>query len=172
MSIQDSKSDSNVSPKDAYTTIGTPGALSGYSGFLRNTNLPDSDSLRRSLNSLQAFTLHKPTRKHFQRRKIRVNFLDYVWGLDLIDMKSMKTKNSHFAWILVVQVIHITTLVVFILIFICFLLQDIFSRYLFLKPLKSKHGENVVAALKEIFVASKRKPSRYFWSDQGLFSPI
>jgi len=91
-------------PVDQYKDLGSPGALSGYSGFLRNSRFADSDSLRRSLGRLQAFTLHKPTRKHFQRRKIRVNFLNYVWGLDLIDMKSLKTKNSHFAWILVVQV--------------------------------------------------------------------
>ena len=90
------------------------------------------------------YTLHKPVRKTFKRNKIIVNGIDDQWEADLVDMREFKSKNSNYQYLLTVI--------------------DCFSKYAFVRPIKTKTGVNIVNALKPIF--AERRPL-YLRTDRG-----
>ena len=88
--------------------------------------------------------LHKPVRKKFLKRFVFVRNVDDVWGADLVELQSLSKKNSGFRYILMVI--------------------DIFSKYGWSIPLKTKTGKEVASALRTIF--KKEKPAK-LWVDKG-----
>lgn len=104
---------------------------------------------KRVLNFLEhqdTFTLHRPVRRKFLRRKTIARHLDEIWVADLIEMQAIKNENSGFRYILTVI--------------------DILSRYAFAIPIKSKTGPHIVNAFKQIFKKFKRKPEKLH-TDKG-----
>jgi hypothetical protein len=83
------------------------------------------------------YTLHKPARKRWKRNRIIVKHIDEQWQADLVDMQLFKRTNSGHGFILTVI--------------------DIFSKFAWAKPIKTKTGVNVRNALEEIF--KERVPS-------------
>src|SRR5215472_15856948 len=81
--------------------------------------------------------LHKPVRHRFPRRRVVIKGLDDLWQADLVEMIPYSRENKGFKYILMVI--------------------DAFSKYLWAKPLKSKTGEEVTRAMKEIL--KERRPS-------------
>ena len=79
-------------------------------------------------------------------RKYYVNTIDDQWQMDLADMQDIRSKNSNHRYILT-----------------CI---DILSRYAWARPLKTKAGINVAAAIEDIFTTSGRIPKR-IQTDQG-----
>lgn len=96
------------------------------------------------LQKQDVYTFHRDSRKPYRRNKIIVNGIDHEWEADLIDMSINSKDNKGVQFILLVV--------------------DIFSRYLFLQPLKSKKASDVIEAFKLIF--KKRKPY-YLRTDKG-----
>ena len=92
-----------------------------------------------------AYTSHKPVRRHFKRNQVYVGGIDQQWQLDLADMQSMQKFNDGYRYLLV-----------------CI---DVFSKYPWVVPLKSKTGPSLVDAFK-VILASGRKPERIL-TDQG-----
>ena len=90
--------------------------------------------------------LLKSKRKRFPRRRIHSPNIDRIWTMDLMDEQKFRRQNRNYRYILVVL--------------------DIFSRFAWARPLKTKTGKDVCTALKDIFEKSGRKPS-YIWSDAG-----
>ena len=88
--------------------------------------------------------LHKPVRKNFLKRYVFVRNVDDVWGADLIDLRSHSKVNGGFKYILMVI--------------------DVFSKYGWAVPLKSKTGSEVTGALETIF---KNYTPKKLWVDQG-----
>ena len=88
--------------------------------------------------------LHKPVRKKFLKRFVFVRHVDDIWGADLIELPSLSKKNSGFRYILMVI--------------------DVFSKYGWGIPLKTKTGVEVASALRTIF--KKDKPAK-LWVDKG-----
>lgn len=88
--------------------------------------------------------LHRPVRKKFERRRVRVNGINEIWAADLVDMQAFSKFNRGTKYLLAVI--------------------DIFSKYGWLVPLKDKTGKSVAAALKKIFKG--RKPKK-MWVDKG-----
>ncbi|MCS5550871.1 MAG: transposase family protein [Gammaproteobacteria bacterium] len=84
--------------------------------------------------------------RRFPRTKVLVNGLDELWDADLIDLQSLSEENDGVNYLLVAI--------------------DIFSRYLSIRPLKSKHARNVIDAFNSIFSTS-RKPLKYIRTDGG-----
>ena len=41
-----------------------------------------------------AYTLHKPIRRHFRRNRVMVGGIDQQWQMDLADMQSMQKFND------------------------------------------------------------------------------
>ena len=81
---------------------------------------------------------------HFRRRKVVVNDIDEIWAADLVDMQSFSKFNNGIKYLLMVI--------------------DVFSKYGWIVPLKSKTGVDVANALSKIF--SERRPMK-MWVDKG-----
>ena len=88
--------------------------------------------------------LHKPVIYHFRRRKVVVNDIDEIWAADLVDMQSFSKFNNGIKYLLMVI--------------------DVFSKYGWIVPLKSKTGVDVANALSKIF--GERRPMK-MWLDKG-----
>ena len=74
--------------------------------------------------------LHKPARHNFPRRRVHIRGLDETWQADLVDMQGYSRSNHGFKYLLTVI--------------------DIFSKYAWAVPLKSKTGVDQLAAFKSI----------------------
>ena len=92
-----------------------------------------------------AYTLHKPIRRHFKRNRVIVGDIDQQWEMDLADMQSIQKFNDGYRYLLA-----------------CI---DVFSKYAWVVPLKNKKGPSLVGAFK-IILASGRKPEKII-TDQG-----
>jgi transposase InsO family protein len=95
------------------------------------------------LQTQRAYTLHKPARKTFQTRKTRTSHSHSQWQADLNDMIAYSKVNKGYRYILTVI--------------------DVFSRYAWAEPLKSKTAKQIIFAFKKIF---KVTPS-YLQTDRG-----
>ena len=101
--------------------------------------------VRAWLKAQPTYTLHKQARKHYPTRQYIVHDIDEQWQADLADVALLAKKNKGYHFLLTVI--------------------DLFSRYAWVRPLKSKHGHEVAAAFKSIF-REGRIPKR-IQTDQG-----
>lgn len=74
--------------------------------------------------------LHKPARKNFKRRKVVIKGFDNHWQCDLIDMKKYSSLNKGYK--------HMLTVI------------DVFSKYAWVKPLKTKTAKEITLAMEDI----------------------
>ena len=91
------------------------------------------------------YILHKPVRRHLKRNRVVVGGLDSMWQADLAEMQTMKEFNDGYRYLLV-----------------CI---DVFSKYSWIVPIKSKTGPALVEAFK-VILSSGRKPEKIM-TDQG-----
>jgi hypothetical protein len=97
------------------------------------------------LKTQWVYSLHKPARKKFPRRKYVSRSINYQWQADLMDMQKYSRENEGYRYILIVI--------------------DLFSRKAYAEPVKSKSGPDMVDALEKILIEAR--PS-YLQTDQGL----
>jgi transposase InsO family protein len=90
------------------------------------------------LQGERTYTLHKPIRKKFRRRKTVVGGIDYQWQADLADMQKMSKQNNDNRYLLCVI--------------------DVFSKYAWVVPIQNKMGKTLINAFQSILKKSKRKP--------------
>ena len=83
------------------------------------------------LSAQDAYTLHHSVWRGFPRNRVVVSGIGSQLDMDLADMHSFSKKNDGNTFMLVAI--------------------DVFSRYLYTRPLKSKQGKDVAAALSSIF---------------------
>lgn len=76
--------------------------------------------------------LHTPARRNYQRRRVEVRGIDETWQADLVDMIAYAGQNKGYKYLLTVI--------------------DIFSKYAWAVPIKSKTGEDVTNAMESIFL--------------------
>ena len=87
--------------------------------------------------------LNKPVINKFERKKIIVNHIDEIHSCDLVDMMKYSKMNRGYKYI--------------------FTNIDVFSKYSWSFPLKTKTIKEIKSCFQKIF--KERKPS-YIWSDQ------
>ena len=80
--------------------------------------------------------LHKPIRHTFKRRRVFVFNIDDIWSADIKDMQSLSKQNKHYKYLLTVI--------------------DLFSKYAYAIPLKSKSSAATINAFKSLFKSSKK----------------
>ena len=97
------------------------------------------------LKAQPTYTLHKMARKNYPTRKYITHNVDEQWQADLADVARIADKNNGNNFILTVI--------------------DLFSRYAWARPLKTKGGKEVAAAFESIFNEG-RIPKR-IQTDQG-----
>lgn len=90
--------------------------------------------------------LHKPARKHFKRRRVIVKGLNDLFQADLVEMIPYAKINRGYKYILVVI--------------------NVFSKFVWCKPVKNKRGQEITAAMKEILTKIKSVP-RNMQTDMG-----
>ena len=88
--------------------------------------------------------IHKPVKRKFKRRKVNVFDIDDIWSADIADLSTWSRSNKGYRYILSVI--------------------DVFSKYVWVIPLKTKAASEVVRAFKSI--TNRYKP-KMLWTDQG-----
>jgi len=126
-----------------YLSANEPGAFTSMSTFLKSNKFK-KDEAESALSNLKTYSIHKPIRINYPRRKVIVNFIDDTWALDLAVFESTKRSNSFFAYIMFVS--------------------DIFSRFTWSIPLKKKDTQSVLDGFKSLFDQTTRVPKK-IWSD-------
>ena len=120
--------------KQNYLDASLPGSLSGLQSFSRSLKergvVVSPDKVKDYLTSEPAYTLHKPARRKYKRNKVTSPGIDYLWQLDLVDLQKFSKLNKGFKYLLT-----------------CI---DVFSKHAWVRPLKTKEGNSVLNAFKEI----------------------
>ena len=130
---------------ELYTNPDVPGSFSGVTKF-RNANFPEVplSTVNKALESVDAFTRHKSYKRKFTRHKTQTYGINKQWQVDLIDMRLWKRKNDGYSYILTAI--------------------DIFSRYAYAQPVKTKGSEHMIDAFKAMLQNGK---PRFLQSDKG-----
>ena len=103
-----------------------------YEIWKQNQNkAPSLYKIRQWLQSKDDYTLLKPVRRKFKTARVIVSELFEQFDIDVMDLSSISTFSDHFRYILVVI--------------------DVFSWFLWVEPLKTKTGKEVLKALTAIF---------------------
>ena len=113
-----------------------PGSYSGINALTRTSKLKPAQ-VRKWLSEQDAYTLHKPIRRRFQRRRVIVGGIDHQWQADLVDISRLAKHNNGVKFLLT-----------------CI---DVFSKYAWVLPLGNKTGDSLIKAFVEI-LKSGRKP--------------
>ena len=92
--------------------------------------VPAERDVERWLSTQDAYTLHKPVRRHFKRRCVVVGGPNQQWQADLVDMSRLKAANDGTTFLLTVI--------------------DVFSKRAWCIPLKSKSAASLVAAFRRL----------------------
>ena len=89
--------------------------------------------------------LHKPVRHNFEKRKVVSKNVDDIWSADLVEMIPYARYNKGYRYLLTVI--------------------DVFSKYGWIIPLKTKAGAAVTNAFKDLF--KENVPPTRLWTDKG-----
>ena len=101
--------------------------------------------VKKWLEDQETYTLHKPYNDKFKRESIIMGQIDEQWDSDLMVLDKLGWYNKGYKY-----------LAVFI---------DLFSRYLWIEPIKKKTPDLMIEAMKKVF-AKGRQP-KTLRSDQG-----
>ena len=127
--------------KGIYYNPAKVGSFGGIDSLVRGS---DVKNVKDWLKSQETYTLHKPIRRRFKRRKTYCLGLDHLWQIDLVDVSSLSRHNDGYRYLLT-----------------CI---DCFSRYAWAIPVKNKSATSIVEAFDSI--SDIRKPT-YLQSDKG-----
>jgi hypothetical protein len=104
-------------------------------------------SVKNFLKENDSYTIHRDIRRKFIRHSTVVPEIDWQWQADLVVMPALAKYNDGY--------VNILTVI------------DIFSKYAWAIPLKTKLGQEIVKAFKFIFTTSGRKPIK-LQTDKGV----
>ena len=113
------------------------GSFGGINALRRQVNIP-IQSLKQWLSAQDSYTLHKPIRKRFLRRRVYAKGIDDIFQADLVDLSHLSRSNRGFRFVITAV--------------------DVFSKVAFAVGLKDKRGVSVANAFEKIF--SVRIPTR------------
>jgi transposase InsO family protein len=112
-----------------------PEAYGGVAGFHRSTKVT-SRKIKDWLSHQEVYTLHKPVCWRFQRRLTIIGGIDHQFQADLIDMRTLRKYNDGISYLVT-----------------CI---DVFSKFAWALPIKTKTGKALVEVVGKIF--AQRKP--------------
>lgn len=111
-----------------------PGSFSGIRTLQRYSGKSDK-SVREFLRKQDAYTLHKPTRVRFPRRRTFAKGINDLFQADLVDVTNISRYNDNYRFLLT-----------------CI---DVFSKKAWVIPLKTKSGREVTSAFEKILAEQK-----------------
>ena len=95
------------------------------------------------LQGQEAYSLHRPVRRTFPTNRVLVEGVDDQWDADLMDMSNYANSNNGIRYVLLVI--------------------DIFSKYVWLRPLHTKTG----AEVREAFASIQKRTPKLLRTDKG-----
>ena len=101
--------------------------------------------IKRWLHDQDAYSLQRPLRRKFKRRRVISQGIYLLWDTDLADVSNLQKYNPDIKYLLVAI--------------------DTFSRYLSVVPLKNKSSKSVIAGFQQIF--SKGRQPKWLRADHG-----
>ena len=124
-----------VNLESTYYNVVAPASYGGLSKFkLKGYTKKE---VREWLQSQDTYTLHKPTRRRFTRRRVVVYGIDHQWQADLVDLAKLSSYNKGFKY--------------------CLTCIDVLSRYAWVVPLKDKTGKTLKEAFQVIFKSGRHR---------------
>ena len=132
-----------------YFNVKNPGAFGSAKKLYRvlQKRYPDQFSLayiRKWLTGVDSYSVLKQVRRKFKAPNVRVTSINEQFDADLTSVQNIAEENDGINYLLFVI--------------------DIFSRYLWIEPLRDKTAQSVLSGLKKIF--QERKPQK-FRTDNG-----
>jgi hypothetical protein len=132
--------------RDLYFNPESPVSFSGINNIFKKVRDDgykiSKPEIKKFLEEQPTYTLHKRLIKKFPFIKTMVSYIDQQWQ-DLVDMHKFSNSNKGYRFILAVI--------------------DIFSRFTWAKPSKSKRGDEITDVFTEIF--KKNKPVKIQFDD-------
>ena len=119
--------------ESTYYNLSAPASYGGLSKFKPKGYT--KKEVREWLQSQDTYTLHKPTRRRFTRRRVVVYGIDHQWQADLVDLAKL-SYNKGFKYLMT-----------------CI---DVLSRYVWVFPLMGKTGKTLKDAFHVIFKSGWR----------------
>ena len=107
--------------ESTYYNLLAPTRYGGFSKFKPNGYT--KKQVREWLQSQDTYTLHKPTRRRFPRRRVVVYGIDHQWQVELVDLAKLSSYTKGFKYLLT--------------------WIDVLSRYAWVVPLKDKTGKTL-----------------------------
>lgn len=149
MSNNDNESpDIDAVLKNIYYNLDNPASFSTpriiYKALDRKISLKKIEDW---LSGQLAYTLHKSRRINFRRNYYNIDNINTQWQADLMDLVSLSDENDGYRYILLVI--------------------DAFSRFIRVRPLKTKSAKEVLAAFKAI-VEEAGDPPYNLVTDRGM----
>lgn len=129
---------------EMYFKIDWPGSFAGPSKLKQilkeNGYDVKYDDILQWTQNQNAYSLLKPVRYRFKRNRVITTGIDNLWDGDLADVQNIKIHNDGYSYLL--------------------LLIDVFSRYIWIEPVKSKSKNDMYRAFTELFARTERRPSK------------
>ena len=135
---------------EIYFNPSHPGAFSGpyklYQILKQTGQKVTYTQVKKWLQDQDAFSLLQPVKYKFKRRRVITQGIDDLWDTDLADMGNLSKHNDDIKFFLIVI--------------------DVFSKHLWVQPLKNKQHDSVIDGFKNIFQETQRRP-KLLRSDKG-----
>ena len=136
--------------EEIYNDASQPGSLSGLENFYRVLKSKKikikRPELQNWLSTQNVYTRHKPIVKQFPRNQVITRGIDDLWQIDLADLQKISKYNDNNRYLVT-----------------CI---DVFSKFVWVVPIKNKKSDTVLEAFKFIVNSSERKPN-FLQSDKG-----
>jgi len=137
-----------------YNTIAEPGSFSGFETFYHalspeQKKKTTKSELKKWFQKQESYTFHYPRKTRFPRNQVVVGGIDKTWQADLAVFDNISEYNEGYKYVLVVI--------------------DVFSKFLFAKPMKKKDAKSTKVAFIEILKNSQRKPKQLQTDDGKEF---
>ena len=135
-----------------YRDPADPAGLVGIDRLLRGPqqiNVPgvNRNVVEQFLKGEQAYTLHRPAIRRYVRNRTYVAGIDGQWQADLADMQAIDRQNKGARYLLTVI--------------------DVFSKFAWVAPVKSKDAAALSAAFQQILVLATPRHPRRLQTDKG-----
>jgi len=122
---------------DLYYKADSPGGYGGIDRLMQAAKEVGLQGVTRArvkafLSRQQAYSLHKPAPKKLVTRRTYVGRIDQQWQADLADMQKLAKHNDGYKYILTCV--------------------DVFSKYAWAVPVKSKSATDMLTAMKELLM--------------------
>ena len=132
--------------KEIYYKVNEPGSYGGVESLSRVHPGIKKTTIQKWLESQDTYTIHKPVKRKFRRRKVITGGMNHQFQADLVDLQKLKRWNNKTTFLLT-----------------CI---DVFTKYAYVIPLKDKTGKSIVQAFKKIF-SQLDNPPFHLQTDAG-----